>query len=131
MGRGLMPRLSSGATSFAGVVGRMVPGVVEGEVVLMSTAAAASMSPATVGLVTPLMTAAQALPVVAVTGVVGAGTGQVVRDIAQRAGANQRTSEGIGLGAAMLTGAAIGSLVPGVGSGIGAIVAGGLYLLSL
>jgi len=95
----------------------------------------ASSHAATTGLVTPLLTAAEALPVVAAAGVVGAGAGHLVRAGASAAGAGEQTANGLGLGAAVLTGAAIGSVIPGVGTavgaGVGALVAGGLYLWSL
>ena len=125
--------LRSGTASVAGGVGRMVPGVVETEAGLTGAAMAASTTaPA---LVTPLLTAAEAVPVVAGAAVLGAGAGQLARAGAAAAGADADTAAGIGLGAAVLTGAAIGSVIPGVGTavgaGIGAVVAGGLYLWSL
>src|SRR5262249_42743918 len=81
--------LSSGAASFAGAVGRMVPGVAEGEAVLAGAAISASASPATAGLVTPLLTAAEALPVAAGAGVIGDGAGHLVRAGALAAGATE------------------------------------------
>lgn len=101
----------------------------------MGAAGLAASHTATVGYVAPLMTAAEALPVAAGVGVVGAGVGHVARYGAAELGASQETANTIGLGAAVLTGAALGSVIPGVGTavgaGIGALVAGGLYLWSL
>lgn len=118
-----------------GTIGRVVPGVVEGEAVLGSLAYAAAGHAATAPLVAPLLTAAEALPVVAGVGVVGAAAGHLARAAASEAGASQDTANGIGFGAAVLTGAALGSVIPGVGTavgaGIGAVVAGGLYLWSI
>ena len=86
-------------------------------------------------MVTPLLTAAEAVPVVAGVGVVGAGAGHAARYGASQLGASQSTADTVGLGAAVLTGAALGSVIPGVGTavgaGLGALVAGGLYLWSL
>jgi hypothetical protein len=113
----------------------MVPGVVEVEIGLTGAAVVASKYAATQGLVTPLLTTAGAVPVAAAAGVVGAGAGHLVRAGATAAGASDKTATRIGLGAAVLTGAAIGSVIPGVGTavgaGIGALVAGGLYLWTL
>ncbi len=104
----------------------MVPGVVETEMGLTGLAVAASTSaPA---LVTPLLTAAEAVPVVAGAAVIGAGAGHLARAGASALGADEGTANTVGLGAAVLTGAAIGSVIPGVGTavgaGIGALVAG-------
>jgi RHS repeat-associated protein len=132
-GSAAISNLRSGTANLAGGVGRMVPGVVEGEMGL--TGAAVLASSHAPGLVTPLLTAAEALPVVAGAAVIGAGVGHLVRAGASAAGADTQTANGLGLGAAILTGAAIGSVIPGVGTavgaGIGALVAGGLYLWSL
>lgn len=113
----------------------MVPGVAETEIALGSAAMAAMSHPATVALAQPLMTAAEAVPVVAGVGIVGAATGHLARAVASEAGASPETANTVGLGAAVLTGAALGSVIPGVGTavgaGIGALVAGGLYLWTL
>jgi hypothetical protein len=132
-GSSALANLRSSTASIAGGVGRMVPGVVEAEMGLTGLAAVASThAPA---LVTPLLTAAEAVPVIAGAAVIGAGVGQLARAGASAAGADASTSTGIGLGAAVLTGAAIGSVIPGVGTavgaGIGALAAGALYLWSL
>jgi len=132
-GGAALANLRSGTASVAGGVGRMVPGVVEGEMALTGAAMLASTHAPV--LVTPLLTAAEALPVVAGAAVIGAGAGHLARAGASALGADDSTATGIGLGAAVLTGAAIGSVIPGVGTavgaGIGALVAGGLYLWSL
>jgi hypothetical protein len=111
-----------------------VPFVAEAEVVLMSGAGLAASHTATASLAAPLMTAAEAVPVVAGVGVVGAGAGHIARAGASYAGADAQTADTIGFGAAVVTGAALGSFIPGVGTavgaGIGAIVAGGFYLWS-
>lgn len=113
----------------------IVPGVVEGEAVLLGAAGLAASSPATVGLVAPLMTAAQALPVAAGVGVVGAASGHLVRAGLEEAGVDRGAAAGIGFGAAIATGAALGTVIPGVGNVagavIGAAVAGVFYLLTL
>lgn len=127
--------LSGAGTGALRAVGSVVPGVAEAETVLVGVAGVAASSPATVGLVTPLLTAAEAVPVAAGVGVVGAGVGHAARYVASEAGASTETANTIGLGAAVVTGAALGSVIPGVGTavgaGIGALVAGGLYLWSL
>jgi hypothetical protein len=112
-----------------------VPGVVEGEAALMGAAGLAAGNPLTVGLVAPLMTAAEALPVAAGVGVVGAASGHLVRAGLEEAGVDHDTASGIGFGAAIATGAALGTVIPGVGNVagalIGATVAGVFYLLTL
>jgi hypothetical protein len=118
-----------------GGVGRVVPGVAEAEAGLLGLAGVAAGHSATVGLVAPLMTAAEAVPVAAGVGVVGAGTGLAVRAAAEELGASRDTANGVGLVAAVATGAALGSVIPGVGTavgaGIGAIVAGAFYLAAI
>jgi RHS repeat-associated protein len=118
-----------------GAVGKVVPGVVEGEIVLTSAAGLAAQTTVTAPLVTPLLTAAEALPVVAGVGVVGAGAGHAVRAGASALGASDQDAKVLGFEAAVLTGAVLGSVIPGVGTavgaGIGALVAGGLYLWTL
>ncbi|WP_052496452.1 SpvB/TcaC N-terminal domain-containing protein [Pedobacter lusitanus] len=131
-----VPVGSGGAgAGVVGAVGRAVPFVAEAEVVLTGAAGASMMTATTAPLAAPLLATAEALPVVAGVAVIGAGTGHIVRVVASEAGASRSTSEGLGLGAAVLTGAAIGSVIPGVGTavgaGVGALVAGGLYLWSL
>jgi RHS repeat-associated protein len=126
------PGISPGAL---GVVGRAVPFVAETEAALVSTAYLAAGHTATAPLVSPLLATAEAVPVVAGVGVVGAGAGHAARYGASQLGASQETANTVGLGAAVLTGAALGSVIPGVGTavgaGIGALVAGGLYIWSL
>ena len=122
-------------TGIVGAVGRAVPFVAEAEVVLTGAAGASLMTTTTAPLAAPLLATAEALPVVAGVAVIGAGTGHIVRAVATEVGASRNTADGLGLGAAVLTGAAIGSVIPGVGTavgaGVGALVAGGLYLWSL
>jgi RHS repeat-associated protein len=121
-------------TGGLGAAGRTMPMVVEAEVFLLGLAGLAAGSEYTASLVAPLVTAAEAVPVAAGVGVVGAGAGHAARYGAEELGASRAASEGIGLGAAVLTGLAFGSLIPGVGhiAGpiIGAAVAGGFYLMS-
>jgi hypothetical protein len=118
-----------------GGIGRLVPGVVEGEAALMGAAGLAAQSSLTVGLVSPLMTAAEALPVASGVGIVGAGAGHLVRVGLEKAGVDKDTATGIGFGAAVATGAALGTVIPGVGNVAGAVigglVAGAFYLFSL
>lgn len=101
----------------------------------MTGAGMAATHTATASLAAPLMTTATALPVAAGVGVVGAGAGHLARAGAAELGADRPTADTIGLGAAVVTGAALGSFIPGVGTavgaGIGALVAGGFYLWSL
>jgi RHS repeat-associated protein len=132
-GGGFSPR-AFGQSALGGL-GRVVPGVAEGEMALMGAAGLAAGNLATVGLVAPLMTAAEALPVAAGVGVVGAGTGHLVRAGLEEAGVSHETASGIGFGAAIATGAALGTVIPGVrnvaGALIGAAVAGAFYLFTL
>jgi hypothetical protein len=119
-----------------GSVGRaVVPGVAEGELALGSAAYLAAGSQLTAPLVTPLLTAAEALPVAAGVGVVGAGAGHAARLGAAALGADEQTANVVGFGTAILVGAALGSFIPGVGTvigaAIGAIVAGAFYLWTL
>ena len=126
----------AGPSEALGSVGRtLVPGVAEGEIALTSAAYAASSSTLTAPLVTPLLTAAQALPVAAGVGVVGAGAGHAARMGAAALGASEETANVVGFETAVLTGAALGSFIPGVGTavgaGVGAVVAGAFYLWTL
>lgn len=128
--------VSSGGANLAGAVGRSVPFVAETEAVLVSGSYLAASSATTAPLAAPLMAAAEATPIVAGAGVVGAGVGHVARAGASYAGADQTTADVIGFGAAVATGAYIGTFVGGpvgtaVGAGLGAVVAGGLYLWSI
>lgn len=115
-------------------VGYAVPGVAETEAALLGGAYLASGHAASAPLVAPLMSAAETVPVVAGVGVVGALTGHAAREGATALGASSSTAETIGFGTAVATGAALGSFIPGVGTavgaGVGALVAGGFYLLS-
>lgn len=131
------PAPSQAGAGMLGGIGRLVPGVAEGEAALMGAAGLAAQSQLTVGLVSPLMTAAEALPVAAGVGVVGAGAGHLVRAGLEKAGVDKDVATGIGFGAAVATGAALGTLIPipGVGTAAGAVigglVAGAFYLFSL
>ena len=118
-----------------GAIGRAVPGVAEGEAALMTAAYYAAQTTWATAAVTPLMTAAEALPVAAGAGVVGAAAGHAARAAALAAGASEETANTIGLGSAVIAGAALGSVIPGVGTAAGAVVGGAvagiLYLWSL
>jgi RHS repeat-associated protein len=131
-GTSLAPGGGAGAGTL-GAVGRNVPFVAEAESVLISGSYAAA--PYSAAASTYLMATAEALPVAAGVGVVGVGAGHAARYTATQLGASEATANSIGLGAAIVTGAAIGSVIPGVGTavgaGIGAVVAGGMYLWSL
>src|SRR5260221_8759193 len=110
-------------------------GVGEVGATLVSLAFTAAKYAATSSLYTPLMGAAEALPVAAGAGVVGAGAGHLVRAGLEQAGVDKGTAATVGFGAAVLTGAALGSFIPVVGTAAGAIIggvlAGALYLWSL
>jgi len=118
----------------ARALGYAVPGVAEGEAALMGAAYLAYNVGAR-ALVSPLMTAAEALPVAAGAGVGGALAGHAVRAGLEAAGVSHETATQVGFGAAVLTGAAIGSVIPGVGTAVGAVIggvlAGAFYLFSL
>jgi hypothetical protein len=123
-------------SSILGGIGRMIPGVAELEASFLSLAYWAAGNSVTASFTGALMTAAEATPVVAGIGVVGAGTGALVRAGLEEAGVDHDVANGIGFGAAVATGAAIGTFIPipGVGTAagavIGGVVAGALYLFS-
>jgi hypothetical protein len=131
-----LPVAPGGGAATVGSFGRnVVPLAAEAETVLLNAAYRASGSSVTSPLVTPLLTAAAAVPVVAGVAAIGVGTGHAVRAGAEALGANAADANILGLEAAVLTGAALGSVIPGVGTavgaGIGALVAGGIYIWSL
>jgi RHS repeat-associated protein len=88
-----------------GAVGRAVPGVAEGEAALTTAAYYAAQTSWASGAVTPLLTAAETLPVAAGAGVVGAAAGHAVRAAALAAGASEETANTIGLAGAVIGGA--------------------------
>jgi RHS repeat-associated protein len=133
------PTMGSGGIGAGGLgaLGRSTPVVGEGvfltESALMTGAYyTASSAPA---VSSALITAAEATPVIAGVGIVGAGGGHVVRYVASEAGASQDTADALGFGGAVAIGAGLGSVVPGVGTAVGAVagglVAGGIYLFSI
>ena len=136
-GGGRSTPITLGPTSTAGLgaLGRSTP--VVGEAVALTEGAllTGAYYSTNAALTSTLMTAAEATPVIAGVGVVGAGTGHVARYVASEAGASQSTADGVGFVAAVGVGAALGSVVPGVGTAVGAVagglVAGGLYLYSI
>jgi RHS repeat-associated protein len=134
-GGGAVP-LSTATAGALGDIGRnIVPGVAEGESALLGTAVAASNYTLTESLVTPLISAAEAFPVAAGAGAVGATAGHLARGGLEAAGVDKQTATAVGFETAVLAGAALGSFIPGVGTTAGAIigaaVAGAFYLWSL
>lgn len=127
--------LSGAAQSGSGAMGRTVAGVAEAEAGLVGLAQLAATTSRFARFVTPLLTTAQALPVAVGAGATGAMIGSATRSVATAAGASDETATTLGLGAAMLTGAALGSVIPGVGTAVGAAIgaflAGAMYLMSL
>lgn len=131
----LASAFSSAATGALGTLGRAIPGVAELEAGLVSLAFAAARYAATAPLFTPLLGAAEAVPGAAGVGGVGAGAGHLVRAGLEAAGVGKGTATTVGFGTAVLTGAGLGLFIPvvgpAIGAGIGALVAGALYLWSL
>ena len=119
---------SSPAPSFSASAGKaigngatqLVPGAAEAEVSLLAGAHYANMagfSNASAGLTT----LAEAVPVVAAGGIVGAVGGNVTEYAAQKAGLSKDNSFKAGVIGAMVSGGAVGALV-GAPTGIGAPV---------
>jgi hypothetical protein len=113
----------------------VVPGVVEAELGLQGAAYVAYTSGAP-ALVTPLMTAAEAVPIVGGSALVGGVVGNLAESGARSLGASEPVAEGTGALAAGLTGAGVGALIgspTGIGAPVGAAVGfvagvGGYYL---
>jgi RHS repeat-associated protein len=131
------PRFTLGptATGGLGALGRSTPVVGEAVVVTEGALLTAAYYAPTPALTSGLLTAAEVTPVIAGVGVIGAGSGHAVRYIASEAGADETTADSLGFVGAVGVGAALGSVVPGVGTAVGAVaggvVAGGLYLFSI
>jgi hypothetical protein len=119
-------------TAGISTVGRSVPFVAEIEKGLMGAAVYASANSATAALAPHLVRASVAFPAAIGAGVIGAGAGLAARSAASAAGASPESAQTIGFGAAIATGAALGTFIPVVGNLagalIGAAVAGGMYL---
>jgi hypothetical protein len=114
-----------------------VPGVAEAEAGLVGAAYYASGSAVTAPLVTPLLTAAEAVPVVGAGVVAGGVGGNLYEDAATSLGASKTEAIASGAFGAVLTGAAAGALVGSptvIGAPIGAVIGGvvglGGYALS-
>ena len=136
-GGGGVGLLKSAGGAAGGVVRAAVPGVVEAEAVLVGGAYYAAGSTMTAPLVTPLLTAAEAVPIVGGSLVVGAIGGNLAEAGARKLGASDRVAEGSGAVGAMLTGAGVGALIgspTGIGAPVGAVIGGvvglGGYYLS-
>jgi hypothetical protein len=112
-----------------GEVGRAVPFVAEAEAALHAGAYLAQAGHIPASLAAPFSAAARALPAAAGAGVVGAAVGHAVRYGAEKAGAGDSAAWQAGLVSAALTGAALGSFIPGVGTVIGAVIGGGAAAL--
>jgi RHS repeat-associated protein len=130
-GSGIQPAWAQFTQSFLGGLGRIIPGVSELELALFGGgmyAAGTSFG----WLSGPLLSAAEAVPVAAGAGVVGAGAGALARAGLEELGVDKTTSNAVGFGVAVATGAYLGSFIPipVVGTVGGAIIAGALYLFS-
>jgi len=134
-------RPNGGFTNVAGnaattMIRGLVPGVIEAETALVGGAMLASGHAATVSLVTPLLTAAEAVPIVGGSLVAGGVVGNLAEEGARSLGASESVSEASGAIAAGLTGAGVGALIgapTGIGAPIGAAIGfvagvGGYYL---
>jgi len=117
---------SIGSTTSA-VVKNVVPGVVEAELGLLGAAYYAHKFTVTARLVSPLMTASEAVPIVGGGLVAGAIGGNLYENAARSMGAGNTVAKGSGLAGAVLTGAAVGALIgapTGIGAPIGAVIGG-------
>jgi RHS repeat-associated protein len=129
--------LNTAGNTAAGLTRAVVPGVVEAEAALVSGAYVASGYTATAPLVTPLLTAAEAVPIVGGGLVAGAVGGNLVEAGARELGASDEVAQGSGAVGAILTGAGVGALIgspTGIGAPVGAVIGGvvglGGYVLS-
>ena len=112
-------------TTAGSITKATVPGVVEAETALVGSAYVASGYTATAPLVTPLLTAAEAVPVVGGSLVAGGVVGNLAEGGARALGASERVAEESGALAAGLTGAAVGALIgspTGIGAPVGAAI---------
>ena len=119
-------------TAAGNIVRGTVPGVVEAETALVGAAYYASGSAATAPLVTPLLTAAEAVPIVGGGLVAGAIGGNLYEEAATSMGASKVVAKGSGVAGAILTGAAVGALIgspTGIGAPIGAVIGGAVGLI--
>lgn len=114
----------------ANITRAAVPGVVEAEAALTGGAYIAYAT-GNAALVTPLLTAAEAVPVVGGSLVAGAVVGNLAEAGARKLGASEDVAQGSGAVAAMLTGAGVGALIgspTGIGAPIGAVIGGAVGL---
>lgn len=122
------PGLMNTAGGVGGALVRnTVPGVAEGEAVLVGAAYYASGSATTAPLVAPLLTAAEAVPIVGGGVVAGGVAGNLYENAATSLGASEKVAKGTGIGGAILTGAAAGAIIgspTGIGAPIGAVIGG-------
>jgi hypothetical protein len=133
---GLGSAITTAGRTATEVTRATVPGVAEAESALVGGAYLASSSSLTAPLVTPLMTAAEGVPIVGGSVVVGATVGNLAEAGAKAMGASKEVAEGTGALSAMASGAAIGALIgapTGIGAPVGAVVGavaglGGYYL---
>jgi RHS repeat-associated protein len=126
------PRMNAAGSAAGTLVRGVVPGVAETEVGLVGAAYYASQSAATAPLVTPLLTAAEAVPIVGGGLVAGGVAGNLYENAATSLGASKTTARGAGIGGAILTGAAVGALIgspTGIGAPIGAVIGGAAGLI--
>ncbi len=126
------PRMNTAGGATGTLVKGVVPGVAEAEVGLVGAAYYASQSAATAPLVTPLLTAAEAVPIVGGGLVAGGVAGNLYENAATSLGASETTAKASGIGGAILTGAAVGALIgspTGIGAPIGAVIGGAAGLI--
>ena len=131
-GTAVTPRLNSVGGTASTLVKGVVPGVAEAEIGLIGAAYYASQTAATAPLVTPLLTAAEAVPIVGGGLVAGGVAGNLYENAATSLGASSTVAKGTGIGGAILTGAAVGALIgspTGIGAPIGAVIGGAAGLI--
>jgi RHS repeat-associated protein len=128
-GSSVAPRpMMQSAGGTAGTLARgVVPGVAEAEVALIGGAYYASQSAVTAPLVTPLITAAEAVPVAGGGLVAGGVAGNLYENAATTLGASDTVAKTTGALGAVLTGAAVGAVIgspTGIGAPVGAVIGG-------
>jgi hypothetical protein len=124
--------MSNASVATSTIVKNLVPGVAEAETLLAGAAYYAVGSDVTLPLVAPLLTAAEAVPVVGGGAAAGAFAGNAYEEAASSLGASKPVAAGAGVGGSILSGAAVGALVgapTGIGAPIGALVGGAAGLV--